>query len=109
MSTKEKLIDKISAIEDPELLLEIDCWITTLIEATVQDTYSKEETDTVYKGYKQLKTGDTLDQKEAKKLFIDWLQDKTGKQHESANDSYPKGFKDLYGSVKDESFTAPGR
>jgi predicted transcriptional regulator len=76
MSTKEKLIEKISTIEDPELLLEIDRWITTLIEATVQETYSREEIAAVREGYRQYQSGKTITQKEASELFDQWLKEK---------------------------------
>lgn len=76
MSNKEKLIEKISNIEDPELILEIDRWITTLIEATVQDTFSKEEIAAVQEGYRQYQHGETITQKEASDLFDKWLKEK---------------------------------
>ena len=109
MSTKEKLIEKISTIEDPELLLEIDRWITTLIEATVQDTYSKEEIAAVHEGYEQYRTGETIDQNEAKKFFIEWLKEKAGEHRKLANLGYTERFEKINGSVTDENFTIPDR
>jgi len=76
MNTKEKLIEKILTIEDPDLLNVIDRWITSLIEASVQDTYSKEEIAAVREGYRQYKAGEIISQDEASELFDQWLKEK---------------------------------
>lgn len=76
MSTKEKLIEKITSIEDPQVLEEIDRWITSLVEAVAAERYTKKELDAVREGYEQYKSGDTLTQKEANRIFDQWLKEK---------------------------------
>lgn len=76
MSTKEKLIEKIASIEDPQILEEIDRWITSLIEAASPEQYTKQELDAVREGYSQYKSGDTFTQKEANEIFDEWLKEK---------------------------------
>lgn len=64
MSTKEKLIE------------EIDRWITSLIEASSAERYSKEELAAVREGYALYKSWDTVTQEEANKMFNEWLKNK---------------------------------
>lgn len=109
MNTKQEIIYETIRIDDPDILLEIDRWISSILNSSVSEEFSKEEMDAVHKGYKQYRSGATINQHEAKKLFIEWQKGRTGKQHESAKVGYPEGFKELYGSVKDESLTAPVR
>lgn len=75
MNTKQALIDKIKRIEDPELLEELDKWVSSLIEITAMETYSKEEISAVREGYKQYLAGDTVSQAEANRLFDEWLNE----------------------------------
>lgn len=76
MTTKQKLIEKIAAIEDPQVLEEIDRWVTSLVEAASTEQYTKKELDAVREGYSQYKAGDTFTQEEANKVFDEWLKEK---------------------------------
>jgi predicted transcriptional regulator len=76
MSTKEKLIEKISSIKDPQILEEIDRWVSSVIEEAAAEHYTKKELDAVSEGYSQYKTGDTFTQSEANKIFDEWQKKK---------------------------------
>lgn len=76
MTTKKEIINKINRIDDPELLEELDRWISSLIELTEAETYSKEEISAVKEGYQQYLDGNTLNHTEAKSLFDTWLKEK---------------------------------
>lgn len=76
MATKQQIIDKISRIEDPELLDELDEWISSLLEAVEGEKFSEEEISAVQEGYEQYLAGDIVDQKQANKLFDEWLKGK---------------------------------
>lgn len=76
MGTKQDIIDKIKRIDDPGLLKDLDKWITSLLEASVSDEYSKEEISAVREGYNQYKAGETVSQDEANKIFNKWLKEK---------------------------------
>lgn len=76
MTTKEKLIEKIASIDDPHLLEELDRWVTSLVEATSAEPFTKKELDAVKEGYSQYKAKDTFTQSEANKIFDQWLKEK---------------------------------
>lgn len=76
MTRKEELIRKINRIDDPDLIDELDRWISSLIEVTATDTFSKKEISSVSEGYQQYLGGDTVTQSEAKRLFDEWLKEK---------------------------------
>jgi len=76
MSKKEKLIEKIASIDDPEILEELDRWITSVVEVASAERYTEKELHTVREGYNQYKSGDTFSQKEANRVFDEWLKDK---------------------------------
>lgn len=76
MTRKEELIRKIDRIDDPDLINELDRWISSLIELTATDTFSKKEISSVSEGYQQYLDGDTVTQSEAKRLFDEWLKEK---------------------------------
>lgn len=109
MTTRQKIISQLNRIDNPELLHEIDKWIESILDMSNPEQFPKAEITDVLDGYKQYRTGTTIDQSEAKRLFIEWLIDKTGKRPEISNFDYPQAYKELYGSVDDESFTIPNR
>jgi len=76
MSTKEKLIQKISSIDDPKILKEIDQWITSIVEVASAEKYTEKELDTIREGYNQYISGDTFTQEEANRIFDKWLKEK---------------------------------
>lgn len=76
MNTKQEIINKINRIDDPELLLEIDRWIGSILNTSVSEEFSKEEISAVKEGFKQYKAGDVLSQEKANKLFDQWLKEK---------------------------------
>ena len=76
MNTKTQLIKNISSIKDNELLEDIDRLVFSLVDASTVESYKKDEIDSVREGYHQYKSGETLSQGEAKKIFNSWLQEK---------------------------------
>ncbi|WP_069133415.1 hypothetical protein [Rhodohalobacter halophilus] len=76
MNTKQEIINKINRIDDPELLLEIDRWISSILNSSVPEEFLKEEINAVREGYNQFKAGDVLPQEKANKLFDQWLKEK---------------------------------
>lgn len=61
MDIKQELISKISKIDDPDLLRELNKWVSSLIEITVAETLSKEEITAVHEGYEQYRSRGYLD------------------------------------------------
>ncbi|MEX0994225.1 MAG: hypothetical protein WD599_01775 [Balneolaceae bacterium] len=76
MTTKDRIIEKIGKIEDPELLRELDRWIDLLLATSEVDTFSEDEVAAVHEGYEQYIKGDVINQEEANKLFNEWIQGK---------------------------------
>lgn len=76
MSTKEILIEKISSIDDPIILKELDQWITSIVEVASAEKYSSKELNAVREGYNQYKSGETFTQDEANRVFDKWLREK---------------------------------
>jgi len=76
MNTKQEIINKINRIDDPELLYELDKWISSMIEASVSAEFSKDEIAAVKEGYKQYRAGDVVKQEKANRLFNEWLKEK---------------------------------
>ena len=76
MSTKQLLIKKIEQIDDPDLLNELDRWVSSLMELSAAETFSKEELSAVKEGYQQYLDGNTVTHTEAKSLFDEWLKEK---------------------------------
>lgn len=76
MSTKKEIINKINRIDDPKLLKELDKWISSLLEASAGEEFTKEEIRTVHEGYSQYKAGKSINQDEANRIFNEWLTEK---------------------------------
>lgn len=76
MNTKQEIINKINRINDPELLHEIDRWISSILNTSVPEEFSKEEIDAVKEGYMQYEAGNVLSHEKANKLFNQWLKEK---------------------------------
>ncbi len=76
MNIKQELINKINLIDDPDLLKEIDRWISSMINVSVSEEFSKDEIAAVHEGYRQYKTGEFVTQHDANKLFNKWLKEK---------------------------------
>ncbi len=76
MTTKQEIINKINRINDPELLHEIDRWISSILHTSVPEEFSNEEINAVKEGYKQYKAGNVFSQEKANKLFDQWLKEK---------------------------------
>lgn len=67
MNTKQEIIYETIRIDDPDILLEIDRWISSILNSSVSEEFSKEEMHAVHEGYKQYWSGATINQHEAKK------------------------------------------
>lgn len=76
MNAKEKLIEKITSIEDPQILEEIDRWVTSILGIISVDQYSKKELNALREGYQQYQYGDAFTEEEANQIFDQWLKDK---------------------------------
>lgn len=76
MNPKQEIIDKINRIDDPDLLLEIDRWISSILNSSAPEKFSKEEIDAVQEGYNEYRAGNVLSQEKANKLFNQWLKEK---------------------------------
>lgn len=76
MNTKEQIIKKINAIDDPELLHEVEKWIHSLIEVSEEENFSPKVIDAVEEGYKQYTAGDIFTQEQADKLLNEWRKGK---------------------------------
>jgi hypothetical protein len=76
MNTKKNIINKLNQIDDPELLLEIDRWINSILNASEPEVFSNEEINALQEGYKQYKAGNVLSQENANTLFDQWLKEK---------------------------------
>lgn len=76
MNTKEKLIKRISSIDDPKVLVEIDRWITSIVDVVSEEKYTEKELNAVREGYNQYTSGDMFTQEEAKKVFDEWLKER---------------------------------
>jgi hypothetical protein len=88
MNTKQEIINKVNRIDDPELLLEIDRWISSILNSSAPEEFSIEEIDAVQEGFKQYQAGNVLSQEKANKFFNQWLKEKRGKQQKSASLGY---------------------
>lgn len=76
MSRKEELIEKIASIEDPQMIEELDRWISSIIEAASAEQYTQQELDAVREGFSQYKSDETFTREEANKIFDEWLKGK---------------------------------
>ncbi|HKL15346.1 MAG TPA: hypothetical protein VJ915_06900 [Balneolaceae bacterium] len=76
MTTKQNLIKKIEQINDPDLLNELDRWVSSLMELSDAESFSKEEISAVKEGYQQYLDGKTVTHTEANSLFDEWLKEK---------------------------------
>ena len=76
MNVKQQIIDKINRINDAELLELLDQWISSLLEASSGEKFSKREVSAIQEGYEQYQAGETVDQQEANRLLDEWLKDK---------------------------------
>lgn len=76
MNTKQEIINKINRNDDPDLLLEIDRWISSILNSSAPEEFSKEEIDAVKEGYKEYRAGNVLSQEKANKLFNQWRMKK---------------------------------
>jgi predicted transcriptional regulator len=77
MNTKEKLIDKISHINDESILEEIMEIVEFELEMTGDKIHlSDEQKSFIDQGLKDLENGDILSNEEAKKMTSEWLKKK---------------------------------
>jgi hypothetical protein len=77
MNTKEKLIDKISHIEDEKILEEIMQIVELELEMTGDKIYlTAEQKSFIDEGLKDLENGDVLTNEQAKKMTSEWLKNK---------------------------------
>lgn len=76
MNTKEQIIKKINAIDDPDLLSEVEKWIHSLVDVSQEEKFSKKEIDAVEEGYEQYTAGEVFTQMQADKLFDEWRKGK---------------------------------
>lgn len=74
MTLKEKVIQKIEKIEDPELLADLGQWISQ--EAESQTNFSARELMELKEGLEQYQAGNIFTQQEAQKQFQKWLEGK---------------------------------
>lgn len=76
MSTKEKLIEKITSIDDPKVLEDIYRWVSSIVTVASAEKFTEKELNAVREGYDQYKSRDTFTQEEANKVFDEWLKEK---------------------------------
>jgi len=77
MNTKEKLIDKISHINDESILEEIMEIVEFELEMTRDKIHlTDEQKSFIDQGLKDLENGDILSNEEAKKMTSEWLKKK---------------------------------
>jgi hypothetical protein len=77
MNTKEKLIDKISHINDESILEEIMEIVELELEMTGDKIHlTDEQKSFIDQGLKDLENGDILSNEEAKKMTSEWLKKK---------------------------------
>jgi predicted transcriptional regulator len=77
MNTKEKLIDKISHINDESILEEIMEIVEFELEMTGDKIHlTDEQKSFIDQGLKDLENGDILSNEEAKKMTSEWLKKK---------------------------------
>ncbi len=75
MSIKEKIIERVNAINNPEILEDILNLIT--IEKDIPNIYNfrKDEKESVLKGINDVKNGRVFNQFEADKITQKWLEE----------------------------------
>ncbi|EKB47819.1 hypothetical protein [Cecembia lonarensis] len=76
MSLKSKIISRLDTIQDQETLKEIHDWLDAFLEADTKETFESGEIKAVQEGYEQYLSGSTVSQKEASKVFEEWLSRK---------------------------------
>ncbi|EIM74524.1 hypothetical protein A3SI_16070 [Nitritalea halalkaliphila LW7] len=76
MNIKSKIISRLETIQDQETLQEIHDWLDAFLEADTKETFESGEIKAVQEGYKQYLSGNTVSQKEASKVFEEWLAGK---------------------------------
>ncbi|WP_417592102.1 hypothetical protein [Owenweeksia hongkongensis] len=74
MTLKEKVIQKIEDIEDPDILEMLDKWLED--EQGLKAGFSIKEISEVGEGYEQYKAGKVLSQQEAQQQLEAWLKGK---------------------------------
>ncbi len=75
MNTKEKLIDKISHIQDESILEEIMELVELELEFTGDEIQlSNDQKTFIDQGVKDIESGNVLNDSEAKKLTKEWLK-----------------------------------
>ena len=75
MNTKEKLIDKISHINDESILEEIMEIVELELQMTGDEVHlTSEQKSFVDQGIKDLESGNILNDQEAKKMTKEWLK-----------------------------------
>jgi len=70
MDLKKKLVEKVLAIEDKEILCLLEDWLEEI--SLLEVNFSKEEIAAVAEGYSQYKNGEVVDEEEANRLFEKW-------------------------------------
>ena len=77
MKTKEKLIDKISHIDDEKILEEIMQLVELELEMIGDKIHLTDEQKTfIDHGIKDIENGDVLSNEQAKKMTSEWLKEK---------------------------------
>jgi len=76
MSLKSEILARLETIQDQETLKEIHEWLDAFLEADTKETFESGEIKAVQEGYEQYLSGNTVSQKEASKVFEEWLSRK---------------------------------
>ncbi len=75
MNTKEKIIECVNAIDNPEILEEILNLISVETDVSTIYYFDKDEKNSVLKGINDIKSGRIFDQNEADKITKKWLEE----------------------------------
>ena len=70
MKLKDRIIQKIENLRDEESLLQLERWLDAI--SSVDETFSKEEVNSVMEGYSQYENSELLDQEEVNRSFEEW-------------------------------------
>ena len=77
MSIKEKIINKINAIDNPDILNSILNLIVNESEAEEIYQFSEEEKQMVQEGIEDVKNGNVFNQQESDNIISKWLEEKS--------------------------------
>ncbi|MCM4161372.1 hypothetical protein FHG64_14985 [Antarcticibacterium flavum] len=74
MKLKDRIIQKIENLRDEESLLQLERWLDAI--SAVDETFSREEINSVMEGYSQYENSELMDQEEVNRSFEEWSRGK---------------------------------